>query len=86
MVLRVHSLFSHQVVPVDAAGRVSVLELTASLEGAILSEGKTQAGVCSCNVACPFVCLFDCMSAVNLYVSRSIYLSVHMCTVNLCSL
>ena len=64
----------------DAAGRVSVLELTASLEGAILSEGKTQAGTYSCNVARPFVCLFDCTSAVNLYVSRLIYLSVHMST------
>ena len=31
-------------VPLDPAGRVSVSELTTSLEGAILTEGKSQAG------------------------------------------
>ena len=37
-------LVFYQMVPLDPAGRVSVSELTTSLEGAILTEGKSQAG------------------------------------------
>ena len=34
----------YQAVPTDPTGRVNVLDLTASLEGAMLGEGKTQSG------------------------------------------
>ena len=36
--------FLPQAIPMDPSGRVSLLDLTASLEGAMLGEGKTQSG------------------------------------------
>ncbi len=45
----------------DASGRMSVSELTASLEGAVLAEERTPSGVCVCVCVCACVCVCMCM-------------------------
>ena len=42
----------------DPSGRVSLLDLTASLEGAMLGEGKTQSGGHHWCIVCTFMCIW----------------------------